>query len=159
MSRDGPILQGRVDATGLKIGVVAARFNEEITDKLLAGALRALQAHGASETNIHVVRVPGAFEIGAVAALMANSGYQAIVCLGCVIRGQSTHYDHVCQGVTAGVAAVANRGDVGVGFGVLTVENADQARDRAGGRYGNKGEEAALTAVEMARLLQAMVVQ
>ncbi|MDX8411695.1 MAG: 6,7-dimethyl-8-ribityllumazine synthase [Mariprofundaceae bacterium] len=156
MSRDAPALEGRVNAKGLRIGVIVSRFNAEITEALLQGALEALSQHGADARRIDVLRVPGAFEIGAVAVRMADSGYQAIVCLGCVIRGESTHYDYVCQGVTTAVGAVANRGDVGVGFGVLTVETEAQAWDRAGGVHGNKGAEAALTAVEMARLLESL---
>ena len=156
MSLDKPALEGRVNAAGLRIGIVVSRFNADITEALLQGAVEALDQHGAVASDIDVVRVPGAFEIGAVATRMADTGYQAIVCLGCVIRGESTHYDYVCQGVTTAVGSVANRGDVGVGFGILTVETEAQARERAGGAHGNKGAEAALTAVEMARLLESL---
>ncbi|HKJ83793.1 MAG TPA: 6,7-dimethyl-8-ribityllumazine synthase [Mariprofundaceae bacterium] len=155
MSLDAPHLSGHVDARGLSIGIVVSRFNGEITRALLDGALSALEAHGASESDIRVVHVPGAFEIGTIAMAMAETGrYDAIVCLGCVIRGGTAHFEYVCQGVTDAVGRVAQRGDVGVGFGVLTVDSEAQARARIGGAHGHKGEEAALTAVEVATLLK-----
>jgi len=157
MSLDAPCLEGEVDAAGLSIGLIVSRFNAEITDALLEGALAALQRHGADRNSLRVVRVPGALEIGAAAACMAASGgYDAIVCLGCVIRGETTHFDYVCQGVAEAVGRIANRGDIGVGNGVLTVDNEIQARERIGGSHGHKGAEAALVAVEMARLLASL---
>ncbi len=154
MSLDAPQLSGTVDASGLYIGIVLSRFNEEITETLLQGAVNALKEHGANDSDMRVVRVPGALEIGAIASRMAQSDqFDAIVCLGCVIRGGTAHFDYVCRGAMDAVSAVAQRGDAGVGNGVLTVDTVEQARERAGGRYG-KGATAALTAVEMARLLK-----
>ncbi|HXH64581.1 MAG TPA: 6,7-dimethyl-8-ribityllumazine synthase [Mariprofundaceae bacterium] len=155
MSLDAPHLAGNVDASGLSVGIVVSRFNGAITEALLDGALAALKAHGAEETSIRVVHVPGAFEIGTIAARMAASrAYDAIVCLGCVIRGETAHFEYVCRGAMDAIGRVAQRGDVGVGNGVLTVDTAEQARERIGGAHGHKGAEAALTAVEVARLLQ-----
>ena len=155
MSLDAPHLAGNVDASGLSIGIVVSRFNATITEALLEGALEALRLHGADEASLRVVHVPGAFEIGTIAARMANAGnYDAIVCLGCVIRGDTAHFDYVCQGAMDAIGRVAQRGDVGVGNGVLTVDSIEQARERIGGSHGHKGAEAALTAVEVARLLQ-----
>jgi len=157
MSLDAPGLEGTVDATGLSIGIIASRFNADITDALLEGALDVLGRHGAESDKLHVVRVPGALEIGAAAICMADSGrYDALVCLGCVIRGETAHFDYVCQGMTEALTRVACRGDIGVGNGVLTVDNEIQARERIGGSHGHKGAEAALVAVEMARLLAAL---
>lgn len=154
MSLDAPHLLGTVDASGLSIGIVVSRFNGSITEALLEGAVNALKGHGANEPGIRVVHVPGALEIGSIAIRMACSGhFDAVVCLGCVIRGGTPHFDHVCRGVMEAINAVAQRGDIGVGNGVLTVDTIEQARERVGGRYGHKGAEAALTAVEMARLL------
>lgn len=157
MSLDAPHLAGNVDATGLSIGIIVSRFNADITEALLIGALSALKKHGSSDENLTIVHVPGAFEIGTIAAKMANSGrFDAIVCLGCVIRGDTAHFDYVCQGAMDAIGRVAQRGDVGVGNGVLTVDTPEQARERVGGRHGHKGEEAALTAVEVVRQLQAL---
>jgi 6,7-dimethyl-8-ribityllumazine synthase len=155
LSLDAPHLAGNVDASGLSVGIVVSRFNGAVTEALLAGALEALKAHGADEASIRVVHVPGAFEIGTIAARMADSGaYDAIVCLGCVIRGETAHFEYVCRGAMDAIGRVAQRGDVGVGNGVLTVDTVEQARERIGGAHGHKGVEAALTAVEVARLLQ-----
>lgn len=155
MSLDAPHLAGNVNAAGLSIGVIVSRFNAEITEALLAGALQALESHGADEGAIRIIHVPGAFEIGTIAARMADSGrFDAIVCLGCVIRGDTAHFDYVCQGAMEAVGRVAQRGDVGVGNGVLTVDTVEQARERVGGTHGHKGAEAALTAVEVACLLR-----
>jgi len=154
MSLDAPRLSGAVDASGLHIGIVVSRFNGEITEALLEGAVNALKEHGANDSDVRVVHVPGALEIGTIASRMAQSGqYDAIVCLGCVIRGGTAHFEHVCRGAMDAISTVAQRGDIGVGNGVLTVDTIDQARDRVGGRHGHKGAEAALTAVEMARLI------
>lgn len=157
MSLNAPHLSGTVDASGLTIGIVVSRFNGEITEALLAGALSALKSHGSRDENLTVVHVPGAFEIGTIAAKMADSGrFDAIVCLGCVIRGDTAHFDYVCRGAMDAIGRVAQRGDVAVGNGVLTVDSSEQACERIGGSHGHKGEEAALTAVEVARQLQAL---
>ncbi|OIO68252.1 MAG: 6,7-dimethyl-8-ribityllumazine synthase [Zetaproteobacteria bacterium CG12_big_fil_rev_8_21_14_0_65_55_1124] len=155
MSLDAPQLAGSVDASGMHIGVIVSRFNEDITDALLDGARSALLEHGAEESDIHIVLVPGALEIGTIAARMADSGrYDALVCLGCVIRGGTAHFEHVCRVSMDMIAAVAARGDIGVGNGVLTVDTHEQAVERIGGAHGHKGAEAALTAVEVANLLR-----
>ncbi len=159
MSLDAPHLAGNVDATGLRVGIIVSRFNAEITEALLAGAVSALKEHGGSDENITIVHVPGAFEIGTIAANMADSGrFDAIVCLGCVIRGDTAHFDYVCQGAMDAIGKVAQRGDVGVGNGVLTLDTHEQALQRVGGAHGHKGEEAALTAVEVVRCLQRLEV-
>ncbi len=155
MSLDAPHLVGNVDATGLKVGIVASRFNIDITEALLAGAVSALKEHGCAESDIIISHVPGAFEIGTIATKMADTGrFDAVVCLGCVIRGDTAHFDYVCQGAMDAIGKVAQRGDVGVGNGVLTVDTHEQALERVGGAHGHKGEEAALTAVEVVRQLQ-----
>lgn len=155
MSLDAPHLAGHVDATGMRIGLIVSRFNEDITEALLDGAKQALLEHGAMENDLHIVHVPGALEIGTIAARMASAGgYHALVCLGCVIRGGTAHFDHVCRVSMDMIAAVAARGDLGVGNGVLTVDTHQQALDRVGGEHGHKGAEAALTAVEIASLLR-----
>jgi len=155
MSLDAPTLEGTIDASGFRIGIVAARFNEKITDALLNGAIEALLKHGADETNITTLRVAGALEIGTIAQRMAKShAYDVIVCLGCVIRGGTAHFDYVCQGAMDAINHVAERGDIGVGNGVLTVDTLEQAQERTGGAHGHKGAEAALTAVEVACVLK-----
>ncbi len=155
MSMDAPHLAGNVDASGLKLGIIVSRFNADITEGLLAGAVSALKEHGSVDANITIVHVPGAFEIGTIASKMANTGrFDAVVCLGCVIRGDTAHFDYVCQGAMDAIGAVAQRGDIGVGNGVLTVDSHEQALERIGGAHGHKGEEAALTAVEVVRQLQ-----
>ncbi|ATX82265.1 6,7-dimethyl-8-ribityllumazine synthase [Mariprofundus ferrinatatus] len=157
MSLDAPHLAGNVDARGLKVGIIVSRFNNDITEALLSGAVSALLEHGGCEEDMTIVHVPGAFEIGTIAAKMANSGrFDAIVCLGCVIRGDTAHFDYVCQGAMDAIGKIAQRGDVGVGNGVLTVDSNEQAFERIGGAHGHKGEEAALTAVEVVRQLQAL---
>lgn len=155
MSLDAPQLAGRVDASGMSVGLIVSRFNEDITEALLDGARNALLEHGAVKENIHVVHVPGALEIGTIAARMADSGsYDALVCLGCVIRGGTAHFEHVCRISMNMIAAVAARGDIAVTNGVLTVDTLEQAEDRIGGVHGHKGAEAALAAVEVATLLR-----
>jgi len=157
MSLDAPQLSGTVDATGMKIGLIVSRFNGHITEALLAGARDALLQHGAEQDDVHIVHVPGALEIGTIAARMASSGrYDALVALGCVIRGGTAHFDHVCRVSMDMIAAVAARGDIGVGNGILTVDTLEQAEDRIGGAHGHKGAEAALTAVEVASLLASL---
>ncbi len=159
MSLDAPHLTGNVDASGLSVGIIVSRFNADITEALFIGALSALKEHGSRDENLTIVHVPGAFEIGTIAAKMANSGrFDAIVCLGCVIRGDTAHFEYVCQGAMDAIGHIARRGDVGVGNGVLTVDTIEQARERIGGVHGHKGEEAALTAVEVARQLQMLEV-
>ncbi len=151
------IIEGKITAKGLKFGIVAARFNEFITGKLLAGALDMLTRHEAAEKAIDVAWVPGAFEIPLAAKKMAESGkYDAVLCLGAVIRGATSHYDYVCNEVSKGVAQVGLSTGVPTIFGVLTTENIEQAVERAGTKAGNKGADAAMAAMEMANLLRAM---
>jgi 6,7-dimethyl-8-ribityllumazine synthase len=142
--------RGQVDASGLRVAVIAARFNAEITDSLLSGALEALSEHGASEAEVTAVRVPGAWELPQAAAQAVESGrFDAVVTLGCVIRGETPHFDFVCQETSLGLGAVARASDVPVVFGVLTTDDADQARARSGSGKNNKGYEAAMAALEM----------
>ena len=148
-------MEGQLIAEGLKIGIVVARFNEFINTKLLGGALDGLKRHGVKEEDIEVAWVPGAFEIPLVAQKMATSKkYQAVICLGTVIRGSTTHYDYVCSEVSKGVAQVGMATGVPTIFGVLTTESIEQAIERAGTKAGNKGFDAAVTAIEMANLLK-----
>lgn len=152
------ILEGSLVASGLRFGIVVSRFNEFITSRLQAGAVDALKRHGASDLEIKVVKVPGAFEIALIADMMARTGeYDAIITLGAVIRGSTTHYDYVCNEVAKGVSAVNLRHNVPVIFGVITVENIEQAIERAGTKSGNKGWEAAISAVEMANLKKTLL--
>jgi 6,7-dimethyl-8-ribityllumazine synthase len=148
---------GQLDASGLRIGIVAARFNEAIVERLVAGALDNLRRHGADAADLEVVWVPGAFELPVVLRALAGSGrFDALVALGCVVRGATPHFDHVAGQAAAGTAAVARESGIPVAFGVLTTDTWEQAVERAGGKLGNKGAEAALTAVETARLLTAL---
>ena len=150
------VLEGKLTAEGLRIGIVAARFNEFITNKLLGGAVDALVRHGATEADITLAWVPGAFEIPLAAQKMAGSGkFDAVICLGAVIRGSTPHFDYVAGEVTKGVAQVTLQTGVPTIFGVLTTENIEQAIERAGTKAGNKGFDAAMTAIEMANLLKA----
>lgn len=138
----------------MKIAIVAARFNEFITSKLLSGAVDGLTRHGVSDENIAVAWVPGAFEIPLAAAKMAKSGkYHAVICLGAVIRGTTDHYDYVCAEVSKGIATVSLAAEVPVLFGVLTCDTLEQAIERAGTKAGNKGYDCAVSAIEMANLL------
>ena len=147
------IIAGKLDASGLKFGVIVSRFNNFVTDKLLEGALEALKTHGGEDENIDVVRVPGAFEIPLMAEKLAAGGkYDALVCLGAVIRGETPHFDYIAEAVTNGLSRVMLEHRLPVAFGVLTTNNVEQAMDRAGAKMENKGFEAALTAIEMARL-------
>ncbi len=149
------ILEGNLTAKGLKFGIVASRFNEFITSKLISGALDVLKRHEVYEDNITIAWVPGAFEIPLAAKKMAQSSkYDAVICLGAVIRGSTSHYDYVCNEVSKGVAAVGLSTGVPVLFGVLTTENIEQAIERAGTKAGNKGADAAMGAIEMANLLK-----
>lgn len=148
-------LEGNLVAKEIKIGIVAARFNEFITSKLLGGAMDGLLRHEVREEDISVAWVPGAFEIPLVAAKMAKSGkYDAVICLGAVIRGSTSHYDYVCNEVSKGIAAVSLESGIPVMFGVLTTENIEQAIERAGTKAGNKGYDCALGAIEMVNLLR-----
>lgn len=149
--------EGKLVAKGLKIGIVAGRFNEFIVSKLLGGAIDGLVRHDVKEEDIEIVWVPGAFEIPLIASKMAKLGkYDAIICLGAVIRGSTTHYDYVCSEVSKGIAHVSLESDLPVIFGVLTTENIEQAIERAGTKAGNKGYDCALSAIEMANLIQAL---
>ena len=150
-----PTYEGRLDASGLRIAVLAARFNETITKSLLEGALSALRRHGLDDASITVAWVPGAFELPIAAKRLAASGeFDAVVCLGAVIRGATTHYDYVCSQAASGIARVALDTGVPVIFGVLTTENIEQAIERSGTKAGNKGFDSAVAAIEMADLLR-----
>jgi 6,7-dimethyl-8-ribityllumazine synthase len=146
-------VDGQLTARGLKVAIVAARFNSFIVDKLVEGAVDTLLRHGGSDGDITVIRCPGAFEIPQVARRVADGGgYDAVVCLGCVIRGATTHYDYVAGHAAYGIAEVAMSAKIPVIFGVLTTENIEQAVERAGTKAGNKGIDAAMAALEMASL-------
>lgn len=150
--------EGNVVAKDVKIGIVVARFNEFITSKLLGGAIDGLQRHNVEEDQIEVAWVPGAFEIPLVASAMAKSGkYDAVICLGAVIRGATTHYDYVCAEVSKGISQVSLQTGVPVMFGVLTTDNIEQAIERAGSKAGNKGFECATGAIEMINLLREII--
>ncbi|SEN20299.1 6,7-dimethyl-8-ribityllumazine synthase [Lihuaxuella thermophila] len=147
------VYEGNLVGKGLKFGIVVSRFNDFITSKLLEGALDALKRHGADERDVEVAWVPGAFEIPLIADQMAASRkYDAVITLGAVIRGSTSHYEYVCSEVSKGVAAASVRHHLPVIFGVITVENIEQAIERAGTKAGNKGWEAAVSAIEMANL-------
>ncbi len=151
------LFEGNVIGNGMKIGIVAARFNEFIVSKLIGGAEDALVRHGVETDDIELAWVPGAFEIPIVAQKMAQSGkYDAILCLGAVIKGSTSHYDYVCAEVSKGVAAVGLNTGVPTMFGVLTTDNIEQAIERAGTKAGNKGYDAACAAIEMADLMRNM---
>ena len=143
------VLEGKVIGQGMKIGIVAARFNEFIVSKLLSGAVDGLVRHGVEEDDITAAWVPGAFEIPLMAEKMAQSGkYDAIICVGAVIRGSTSHYDYVCNEVSKGIAQVGLKSGIPVLFGVVTTENIEQAIERAGTKAGNKGYDCALSAIE-----------
>ena len=145
------VLEGKRDAQGLKIGIVVSRFNNFVTERLLEGATDGFTSHGGADENLTIVRVPGAFEIPLIVEKMAASGkYDALVCLGAVIRGDTPHFDFVAAETARGLQQVALETGVPVSFGVLTTDTLDQAEARAGGAHGNKGYDAAMTAVEMA---------
>ena len=149
------VLEGQLSATGLKIGIVVSRFNDFITKALLEGAIDAIKRHGGSESEIMVAWVPGAYEIPLAVKAMTNSGkFDGVVALGCVIRGATSHYDHIASAVTSGISSVSLESGIPVAFGVVTVESIEQAIERAGSKAGNKGAEAAMTVVEMANLLK-----
>ena len=149
------VTEGKQIASGLKIGVVTSRFNEFITQRLLEGAVDAFVRHGGAESDLTLVRVPGAFEIPLALKKMAASGkYQGLVALGAVIRGATPHFDYVSSSTTGGVASVALDSGIPVGFGLLTTESVEQAVERAGSKAGNKGADALLAVVEMINLLK-----
>ncbi|WP_169007962.1 6,7-dimethyl-8-ribityllumazine synthase [Faecalispora jeddahensis] len=147
--------EGRLVSKNIRIGIVAARFNEFITSKLLSGALDGLKRHEVGEGDIDIAWVPGAFEIPLIASKMAKSAkYDAVICLGAVIRGSTNHYDYVCSEVSKGIAHVSLHSDIPVMFGVLTTENIEQAIERAGTKAGNKGFDCAVGAIEMVNLIR-----
>ena len=147
--------EGKLTGSGIRVGIVCSRFNEFITSRLLGGALDGLRRRGVDEDDVAVAWVPGAFEIPVVAKRMAKSGrYDAVICLGAVIRGSTSHYDYVCSEVSKGIAAVELETGLPVMFGVLTTENIEQAIERAGSKAGNKGGECAEVAIEMVNLMR-----
>lgn len=147
--------EGNLVSRGIKVGIVAARFNEFIVSKLISGAIDGLVRHDVREEDIEIAWVPGAFEIPLIASKMAKSGkYDAVICLGAVIRGATTHYDYVCSEVTKGIASVSLGADIPVMFGILTTENIEQAIERAGTKAGNKGYDCAVGAIEMVNLIR-----
>ena len=149
------VLEGKVVAEGIRVGIVASRFNEFITNKLVGGALDGLKRHNVDEAQVDVAWVPGAFEIPLIASKMAKSGkYDAVICVGAVIRGNTSHYDYVCNEVSKGIASVSLDSGIPVLFGILTTENIEQAIERAGSKAGNKGYDCALGAIEMVNLLR-----
>jgi 6,7-dimethyl-8-ribityllumazine synthase len=149
------VYEGKLISKQIKIGIVVSRFNEFITTKLLGGALDCMRRHEIDEDSIEVAWTPGAFEIPLVASKMASSGrYDAVICLGAIIRGDTTHYDYVCNEVSKGIAQVSLSCGIPVIFGVLTTENIDQAVERAGTKSGNKGFDAATSAIEMVNLIR-----
>ena len=151
------VFEGNITGRGLKFAIVVSRFNEFITSKLLGGALDVLKRHETAEDDIDVVWVPGAFEIPLIAKKLASGGkYNAVICLGAVIRGSTTHYDYVCNEVSKGIAAVGLSTGVPTIFGIITTENIEQAIERAGTKAGNKGSDAAVSAMEMANLLKSL---
>ncbi|HSR12024.1 MAG TPA: 6,7-dimethyl-8-ribityllumazine synthase [Thermodesulfobacteriota bacterium] len=151
------IIEGKLSAKGLKFGIVVSRFNDFICDHLLSGALDVLNRNGAEGDDIDIARVPGAFEIPQVARKMALSRkYDAVICLGAVIRGATPHFEYIASEVAKGVASVGMESETPVTFGVLTTDNLEQAIERAGTKSGNKGWDAALSAIEMANLYREM---
>ncbi|HYT27321.1 MAG TPA: 6,7-dimethyl-8-ribityllumazine synthase [Actinomycetota bacterium] len=153
----GKVLEGSLDGTGRRVAIAASRFNRLVTDLLVAGAAEALRRHGVAEADVDVAWAPGSFELPLVAARLAATGrYAGVVALGAVVRGETAHFDHVAGQAASGLAAVARSSGVPVAFGVLTTDTMAQALDRAGGKAGNKGAEAALGVLEMAGLLEAI---
>lgn len=149
------VFQGELQAKGLKFAIIVSRFNDFITGKLLEGAVDALVRHGAKEEDIDVIKVPGAFEIPLTAKKVASKGsYNALICLGTVIRGATPHFDYVAAEVSKGVASVSLETGVPIAFGVLTTDTIEQAVERAGTKSGNKGFDAAMTAIEMAQVFK-----
>ena len=151
------IIEGRLQAQGLKVGILVSRFNSFIGERLVEGAMDALLRHGAEDADLVVVRVPGAFELPPAARKLAATGsFDALVCLGAVIRGATPHFDYVSAEVSKGIAAVSMEAGIPVTFGVLTTDTLEQAIERAGSKAGNKGFDAAMAAIEMANLYKAL---
>lgn len=151
------ILEGKLTTQKIRVGIVASRFNEFITSKLVGGALDGLKRHDVKEEDIDVAWVPGAFEVPLIASKMAKSRkYDAVICVGAVIRGSTSHYDYVCNEVSKGIAQVSMASGIPVMFGVVTTENIEQAIERAGTKAGNKGYDCALGAIEMVNLIRTM---
>ena len=149
------VYEGKLVSDKIRVVIIAARFNEFITSKLLSGALDTLKRHDVAEDDIEIAWVPGAFEIPLIASKMASSGkYDAVICLGAVIRGNTSHYDYVCSEVSKGIAQVSLASGIPVMFGVLTTENIEQAIERAGTKAGNKGSDCAAGAIEMVNLMR-----
>jgi 6,7-dimethyl-8-ribityllumazine synthase len=148
-------IEGKRNAQGLKMGIVVSRYNQFITEKLLDGALDGFKSHGGEDENVTVVHVPGAFEIPLIAEKMAASGkYDALVCVGAVIRGDTPHFDYVCDAVTRGIGDAVRAYKIPIGFGVLTTNDVQQAMERSGSKDANKGYEALLTVVEMVNVIR-----
>ena len=156
MSRGlGDVYKRQVVSSGIKVGIVASRFNEFITSKLVAGAMDGLIRHDVNEDDVDVAWVPGAFEVPLIAKKMAGSGkYDAVICVGAVIRGSTSHYDYVCSEVSKGIASVSLSSGIPVMFGILTTDTIEQAIERAGTKAGNKGYDCALGAIEMVNLIR-----
>ena len=147
--------EGKVVSSGIKVGIVASRFNEFIKSKLVAGAMDGLIRHDVNEDDVDVAWVPGAFEVPLIAKKMAGSGkYDAVICVGAVIRGSTSHYDYVCSEVSKGIASVSLSSGIPVMFGILTTDTIEQAIERAGTKAGNKGYDCALGAIEMVNLIR-----
>ena len=151
------IIEAKQDARDVRVGIVVSRFNNFVTEKLLEGAIDGFISHGGAEANLTIVRVPGAFEIPvAIDKMAASGGFDALVCLGAVIRGETPHFDYVCDAVTRGVGDAVQTYKIPIGFGVLTTDDSQQAMARAGAKDANKGYEALLTALEMVGVLRAL---
>ena len=149
------VLEGKLSAEGFKFGIIVSRFNDFISSRLVEGAMDALLRHGATEEQVSVIRVPGAFEIPLTAKKLAESGrYDAVICLGAVIRGSTPHFDYVAAEVSKGIASVSLESRIPVTFGVLTTDNLEQAIERAGSKSGNKGYDGAMAAIEMVNLFK-----
>ncbi len=146
-------VKGDLKAEGYKFGIIASRFNNFIVKGLIDGALESLEKHGADESNIKVFRVPGAFEIPGTAKRLYNTGeYDALICLGALLKGDTPHFEYLSAEVTKGIAQISVKGDIPVSYGIITTTNLEQAIERAGSKSGNKGEEAALSVIEMLNL-------
>ena len=151
------VIEGNLSAKGVKFGLVVSRFNDFINKRLMDGALDALNRHGAEDKNISIIKVPGSFEIPLMAKKLAGSGnYDAVICLGAVIRGATPHFEYISAEVTKGIAQVALDTGVPVSFGILTTDNIEQAIERAGTKSGNKGWDAAISAIEMVNVLKSV---
>jgi len=149
------VLEGQLSAEGIRFGIIVSRFNDFISSRLVEGAMDALLRHGATEEQVSVIKVPGAFEIPLTAKKLAESGrYDAVICLGAVIRGSTPHFDYVAAEVSKGIASVSLESSIPVTFGVLTTDNLEQAIERAGSKSGNKGYDGAMAAIEMVNLFK-----